>query len=83
MSHGELLVECEHFRVDKWTLEVPRTWDGGRFAVFTVISGAVECAGRAFMPGDFFLVPPTMEEREIKPTQPGSTVLRTMISERR
>jgi len=77
---SELLALCEFFRVEKWQLAGPRACDGGgRFAVFCVTDGAVECNGRQFQRGDFFLIPATLARAEIKPLGEGASVLRTTI----
>ncbi|MEA3209745.1 MAG: mannose-6-phosphate isomerase [Chthoniobacter sp.] len=76
---GETLVDCEFFRVEKWTLDQPRHVAGGRFAVFSVVSGSLDCAGRIFRRGDFFLVPATFPSAELKPLEPETSVLRTSI----
>jgi mannose-6-phosphate isomerase len=77
---GEVVVECEFFRVEKWSLEKPRTACAAcEFAIFTVLGGAVECAGALFNPGDFFLVPACLADRELKPQRPATTLLRTTI----
>ncbi len=79
-QHGEALVECEHFRVEKWTIDAPRKADiGDRFAIFTVIEGRVACNDREFHPGSFFLVPPVMAHRELMPVDGTARVLRTTI----
>jgi mannose-6-phosphate isomerase len=76
---GELLVECEFFRVEKWTLTASRNAPGPGFAVFTVLSGRLACAGRQFAMGDFFLVSAAQIDRKIEPLEKGSVVLRTTI----
>ena len=77
--HGELLVECEFFRVEKWTLVAPRHAPRPGFAVFTALSGRLACAGREFRMGDFFLVSAAQTDREIRPLEEGTVVLRTTI----
>jgi mannose-6-phosphate isomerase len=76
---GEVLVDCAEFRVERWTLEQPRINPGPRFAIITVIDGRVECAGRVFEHGAFFLLPASATERELRPREAGSRVLRTTI----
>lgn len=76
---GETLVNCAHFRVEKWLLEASRRCLDETFAVFTVIDGQVDCAGRLFQPGDFFLVPSALRDAELMPARTGATVLRTTI----
>ena len=78
-QHGETVVGCEYFHVEKWILTAPRTASGPGFAIFTVIAGRLECAGRKFAMGDFFLIPATLADRELKPLEENTTVLRTTI----
>jgi len=77
---GETLAECDYFHVEKWVFDKARVACGeGMFAIFTCTEGGVECGGSRFKAGDFFLVPAGASGLEIKPLQPGSTVLRTTI----
>jgi mannose-6-phosphate isomerase len=82
---GEVLVECAEFRVERWALDQPRRSeesgpDGrSRFAIFTVVDGRVECAGRTFERGAFFLLPASAADRELRPLESGTRVLRTTI----
>ena len=76
---GDVLSECDFFRMEKWPLTEPRQGPAGEFAVFTVTSGGVACGGRNFQRGDFFLLPSALSEMPIKPLEPGSSVLRTTI----
>lgn len=58
-AQGERLVSCEHFRVERWEIE-PGTARGGgeaRFALYTVVEGAVDCGQSTFGPGRSFLLP--------------------------
>lgn len=77
---GETLVKCDHFEVQKWDLRSAReAFDDGKFAVFTMLGGEVECGGARFKPGDFFLVPSSQAEPVVKPVNGGATLLRTTI----
>lgn len=74
------LVKCEYFQVERWTLDVPReAAPDGDFAIITCLTGEVECAGTTFGPGQFFLIPASLEDRIVKAATPGTTVLRTTI----
>lgn len=79
---GELVVECEFFRVEQWSLAGPRACGAGAFAVFAVEHGAVECGGRTFCAGELFLVPAGWKNAELVPHAPGTTVLRTTVPAR-
>lgn len=80
-SHGETLIACPYFRVERWTLDGPRRDPGPGFALFTVVAGTVECAGVHFTRGAFFLLPANAEDRELRPFPLESTaaVLRTTL----
>jgi mannose-6-phosphate isomerase len=76
---GEVIVECEFFRVEKWSLDQPRSCARKGFAVFSVIAGEVECGGQKFTRGAFFLVPAGNGGCELKPLSAAASVLRTTI----
>lgn len=75
-----VLVECPHFRVEKLKLAdpVPAITDK-RFAVFTVLSGSLTCAGATYKQGDFFLVPATLDGETLVPKENGTEVLRSTL----
>src|SRR6266403_1978440 len=65
---GESLVRHKQFEIDKWELKGEREIaEPGRFAIVACLTGALECAGRQFKPGDFFLVPAHLEARVVRP----------------
>ena len=73
---------CPFFHVEKWTLDGAHPAlerSGGRFAIFTCLTGRVECAGLEFGPGDFFLVPACLPQAQIQPLEAGATLLRTTL----
>jgi mannose-6-phosphate isomerase len=77
---GESLLRNELFDVDKWDLDGEREIaETGRFAIAVCLVGALECAGRRFKGGDFFLVPASLKERRIRPLENGVSLLRVMI----
>lgn len=71
------LADCEHFRVERWHLDAPRTDDRTGSAIFTVLDGAVGCGGREFKVGEFFLLPAAAEDRTLLPLGEGAVVMRT------
>lgn len=83
MAHPDaegLLAECEYFRVEKWTFDEPRHADHGeRFAIFAVVDGTIECGGREFPTGSFFLIPPVVAYGELRPVGGPASVLRTTM----
>jgi mannose-6-phosphate isomerase len=79
-SKGEVLVECDYFKVERWSLEDQReAAPKGSFALITCLEGCVECGGLEFKPGDFFLVPAAMEGRLLKPLTKDPSLLKTTI----
>ncbi|MGB0332347.1 MAG: type I phosphomannose isomerase catalytic subunit [Planctomycetota bacterium] len=58
-ADGERLVDCEHFRVERWRFEPGAKRGGGepRFALYTVVEGTVSCGVSTFDPGCSFLLP--------------------------
>lgn len=76
---GELLVDCNFFRVEKWALKTPRVCAGRQFAVYAVEAGEVTCGGQRFGTGALFLVPANWTGGEIAPGNSEATVLRTTI----
>ncbi len=60
-ADGEMLVHCEHFRLERHRLAAGRALAEavrGRFAIVTVVGGGVGDGATGFGEGDFFLVPP-------------------------
>lgn len=77
---GEVLMECEDFRVEKWDVEGERAArEDGEFAIFCCLAGGVECGGMTFKPGEFFLVPAAMSGAVLRGTGKVNTVLRATI----
>jgi mannose-6-phosphate isomerase len=77
---GESLVKNELFEIDKWELDRERdTADGGRCAIVVCLTGELECGGRRFKPGDFFLVPAQLEDRRIRPIGEKASLLRVAL----
>jgi mannose-6-phosphate isomerase len=77
---GESLVRNELFEIDKWDLENDREIvKAGSFAIVVCLTGAIECAGREFKPGDFFLVAAQQQDRLVRPTAEETSVLRVML----
>lgn len=77
---GESLVRHAFFEIEKWTLSGARTSvPMGKFAIFVCLSGKVACAEMSFAPGEFFLVPASMENRTLQPLAENTAVLRVTI----
>lgn len=77
---GESLVQHELFEIEKWELrEVREIVAPSRFAIVVCLTGELECAGRRFKPGEFFLMPAQLEDRLARPTQEGTSLLRVTM----
>jgi mannose-6-phosphate isomerase class I len=77
---GELLVRHERFEVQKWSLDAQRAIAPlGQFAIVLCLTGALQCAGVDFTPGEFFLVPASLQDRSIHPRGEGASLLRVTI----
>jgi mannose-6-phosphate isomerase len=79
---AELLTECTFFSVERWDMSGPRSDPGSGFSVWLVLEGEIACAGGRFSPGQFFLMPASMEDRELRPGPSGASALRTTIPHR-
>ncbi|PYI93155.1 MAG: mannose-6-phosphate isomerase [Verrucomicrobia bacterium] len=77
---SESLVRHELFEIDKWELKREReVAERGRFAIVVCLTGELECAGRRFKPGDFFLAPAELEDRVVRPIRNDVSLLRVMM----
>ncbi len=59
-SEGDVICECEHFKLEKHTINSGETLQdkiAGRFAIIVVDSGSLKAASAGFREGDFFIVP--------------------------
>jgi mannose-6-phosphate isomerase len=79
-QEGELLVKHQTFEVEKWHLPNEREiTPRGTFALVVCLTGALECAGLQFKPGDFFLVPAQLEDRALRPKDENVSLLRVTM----
>jgi mannose-6-phosphate isomerase len=77
---GELLVQDTLFEVQKWNLDEPREIaPPGHFAIAGCLSGSLRCADVDLAPGEFFLVPASLQDRQLHPRAEGTTLLRVTI----
>jgi mannose-6-phosphate isomerase len=77
---GETLVRHELFEVQKWNLDSPReATPRGQFAVVCCVTGKLRCADVDLAPGEFFLVPARLQDRQLQPRRKGTRVLRITI----
>jgi mannose-6-phosphate isomerase len=77
---GELLVKHELFEIHKWNLDAPREIaPPGQFAIVCCLSGSVRSADVDLKPGEFFLVPASLEDRQVRPRESATALLRVTI----
>jgi len=76
----ELLVKHELFEIQKWSLDSPREiTPPGQFAIVNCLTGSLSCADVDLSPGEFFLVPASLQDRQLKPDSNGTQLLRVTI----
>ena len=79
-TDGETLVRDKLFEVQKWDLDSSREIVPlGNFAIVFCLSGTLRCGDADFIPGQFFLVPASMPDRETHPRGEGTSLLRVTI----
>lgn len=79
-SKGELLLKNELFEIQKWNLDKPRAAAPlGQFGIVCCLTGNLSCAEVKCAPGEFLLIPACLEDRQLKPLRPNSSLLRITI----
>jgi mannose-6-phosphate isomerase len=79
-SKGELLLKNELFDIQKWNFEAPReAAPFGQFAIVCCLTGNLSCAKTKCAPGEFLLIPACLEDRQLKPLSPETSLLRITI----
>jgi mannose-6-phosphate isomerase len=77
---GELLVKHELFELQKWNLDSPReVTPRGQFAIVCCLTGSVSCADVDLRPGEFFLVPASLQDRQLHSRADRTSLLRITI----
>jgi mannose-6-phosphate isomerase len=77
---GELLVKHELFELQKWNLDSPReVTPRGQFAIVCCLTGSVGCADVDLAPGEFLLMPASLQDRQLHPRAEKTTLLRITI----
>jgi mannose-6-phosphate isomerase len=77
---GELLLRHDLFEVQKWNLDSPREIAAReRFAIACCLTGSLRCADVDLTPGEFFLIPAQLENRQLHSRTEGTTLLRITI----
>jgi mannose-6-phosphate isomerase len=79
-SEGELLISHSLFEIRKWNLDEAReTAPFGQFAIVCCLTGNLSCAKAELAPGELLLIPAQLEERQLKPVAPNTSLLRVTI----
>lgn len=79
-SGDRIVATCEHFHVERWTLNEPRPAGGGeKFAIFAVVEGQAGFGEEVFATGSFFLVPAAASDQELRPLGGPAAVLRSTL----
>ena len=79
-SEDDLLISNRLFEIRKWNLDEAReAVPPGQFAIVCCLAGNLSCGDATLAPGEFFLVPAHLEDRQLKPLAPDTTLLRVTI----
>jgi mannose-6-phosphate isomerase len=77
---GEILLTHELFEIQKWNLDQPREIGPlGQFAVICCLTGELACADVGLGPGEFFLIPAQLRDRQLRPLRSETSLLRVTI----
>lgn len=77
---GELLITHSSFEIRKWNLNKAREAGPlGQFAIVCCLTGNLSCAKAKLAPGELFLIPAHLEDRQLKPLSPDTSLLRVTI----
>src|SRR4029079_12162501 len=75
-SEGHLLIGNRLVEIRKWNLDEAREAAPlGQFAIVCCLTGNLGCAKAKLAPGEFFLVPAHLENRQLKPLAPDTSLL--------
>jgi mannose-6-phosphate isomerase len=79
-SEGELLISHNLFEIRKWNLDGAREAAPlGQFAIVCCLTGNLSCARAKLAPGQFFLIPAHLDDRQLKPLAPEASLLRVTL----
>ena len=77
---GALLVRHELFEIQKWNLDTAREIAApGQFAIVCCLTGGIRLVDVDLRPGEFLLVPASLQDRQIQPRADGTSLLRVTI----
>ena len=79
-SEGELLISHSLFEIRKWMLDGRREVAPlGQFAIICCLTGSLNCASVELAPGEIFLVPAYLQNRQLKSLASRTSLLRVTI----
>jgi mannose-6-phosphate isomerase len=79
-AQDELLLSHSLFEIRKWNLDEARDAAPlGQFAIVCCLTGNLSCAKAKLAPGEFFLIPAHLKDRQLKPLAPDTSLLRVTI----
>jgi mannose-6-phosphate isomerase len=79
-SEGELLISHSLFEIRKWTLDECREAAPlGQFAIICCLTGSLSCANVELAPGEIFLVPAYLQNRQLKSLASQTSLLQVTI----
>ena len=77
---GELLIRHPLFEIQKWLLASPREIASlEQFAIVCCLTGSLSCGDVDLKPGQFFLIPAQLQNREVNPREENTSLLRVTI----
>lgn len=77
---GELLLNDPLFRIEKWPLVSPRAASPpGTCAIVGCLTGRVQCAAATIAPGEFFIVPASLDDRMLRAADENTALLRITV----
>jgi len=80
LSDGDLLISDRSFEIRKWKLDNSREAAPlGQFTIVCCLTGNLSCAKASLRPGEIFLIPAHLEDRQLKPLAPDTSLLRVAI----
>lgn len=75
-----VIATCDFFEVEKLEISEPiKSAIPGRFSIFTVLEGDVECGDHIFSPGAFFILPAEAAGLSVGPKSKKAVILRTSL----
>jgi mannose-6-phosphate isomerase class I len=75
-----MLISNSLFEIQKWNLDKAREAAPlGQFVIVCCLSGNLGCAKANLAPGEFFLIPAQLEDRQLKSLAPNASLLRITV----